>query len=467
MNKKIVCLLACMFLFFYTLNYLTPLSFGDDYLYSFVWQGNPMNVPLTEDAVRVSSLKDLFKSQISHYYTWSGRAVSHIIAQLYLWIGKGVFNFFNAFVSVLLIVEIYWFACKGKISLDFSPGMLIGAFFAVWAFSPDFSHVFLWLTGACNYLWTVVFLLGFLLPYVHKFYFSNEKMVNNKWFVFVMFFFGIIAGCSNENTVCWIILLLLVFIFMNRKKDEIEFWMVTGIAGLIVGYLFLMFAPGNIVRLLAETKGAHWLTWVEIKENMFLLIIIFFFFHVFLWYFNLRSIYSLSKNNKTRVEVEKELLFAKIMCITSFCMTNMMIFSPTFPPRSAFFGTVLLIIVSCILLRIQEEYEITIVKESAKKIFCAFGTIYFVITAVATFYGTYYTHVQNLEFISFIKSSDYAKINILEVNSIRPVNDMVRNASWFHLMTTRMSENEKDWRNVAFSRYYGIKGIRMLEKDAK
>ena len=254
---------------------------------------------------------------------------------------------------------------------------------------------------------------------------------------------------------------------MNRKKDEIEFWMVTGIAGLIVGYLFLMFAPGNIVRLLAETKGAPWLTWVEIKENMFLLIIIFFFFHVFLWYFNLRSIYSLSKNNKTRVEVEKELLFAKIMCITSFCMTNMMIFSPTFPPRSAFFGTVLLIIVSCILLRIQEEYEITIVKESAKKIFCAFGTIYFVITAVATFYGTYYTHVQNLEFISFIKSSDYAKINILEVNSIRPVNDMVRNASWFHLMTTRMSENEKDWRNVAFSRYYGIKGIRMLEKDAK
>ena len=67
-----------------------------------------MNVPLTEDAVRVSSLKDLFKSQISHYYTWSGRAVSHIIAQLYLWLGKGVFNFFNAFVSVLLIVEIYW-----------------------------------------------------------------------------------------------------------------------------------------------------------------------------------------------------------------------------------------------------------------------------------------------------------------------------------------------------------------------
>ena len=27
-----------------------------------------------------------------------------------------------------------------------------------------------------------------------------------------------------------------------------------------------------------------------------------------------------------------------------------------------------------------------------------------------------------------------------------------------------MSEDENDWRNVAFARYYGLKGIRMIEK---
>ena len=442
------------------------MSFGDDYLYSFVWQGKPMNVPLTEDAIRVSSLKDLFESQISHYYTWSGRIVSHTIAQLFLWFGKGTFSFINAFISVVLIAEIYWCACKGRISLSFSPGMLIGVFFAVWAFSPDFSHVFLWLTGACNYLWTTVFMLGFLLPYVRKYYFINEKIADNNWFILVMSFLGVIAGCSNENNVCWIILILLVFVFMNRKKSEIELWMFTGVAGLIVGYLLLMFAPGNMVRLLAETKGAHWVTWAEIKENIVLLFIIFFFFHIFLWYFNLRSLYSLSKN-KANKEAAKEILLAKIMCITSFCMTFMMIFSPTFPPRSTFLGTVLLIIVSFTLFRVQEEYGITLIRDSAQKFLSVVATIFFVITAAATFYGSYYTHVQSLELLSFIKSSDYARSDVIEVNSLHPVNDMVRKASWFHIMTTEMSDNENDWSNVAFSRYYGIKGIRMVKKDAE
>ena len=44
---------------------------------------------------------------------------------------------------------------------------------------------------------------------------------------------------------------------------------------------------------------------------------------------------------------------------------------------------------------------------------------------------------------------------------------MVRKASWFHLMKIEMSNNEKDWHNVAFSRYYGIKGIRVVKEDAE
>ena len=30
-----------------------------------------------------------------------------------------------------------------------------------------------------------------------------------------------------------------------------------------------------------------------------------------------------------------------------------------------------------------------------------------------------------------------------------------------------MSDNENDWRNVAFSRYYGIKGIRMIKQESE
>ena len=428
-----------------------------------------MNLPLTEDARRVLSWKELFVSQMSHYYTWSGRVVSHTIAQLFLWLGKDSFNFVNAFVSVFLIAEIYWCSYKGNVSLSFETGMLWWVFFSVWAFSPDFSHIFLWLTGACNYLWTVVFLLAFLMPYVHNYYFLEEKNThNNKWFSFVMFFFGIIAGCSNENCICWIILILLIFIYyINKRRNKIVLWMLTGVAGLIVGYLLLMLAPGNLERLLAETKGVPWITTIKIKENIAVLFLVSIFFHIFLWYFNLRSLGSLCGNERSNLELAKDVLLVKILCATSFCMSFMMIFSPTFPPRSAFPGTVLLIISSCILLRIQEEYVITLIKESAKKVLCSIGVIYFVITSVATFYGSYYTHEQILKFLAFVNSSDYNKSHVIEVNSLLTIDENVRLASCFHIMTLEMSDNANDWRNVAFSRYYGIKGIRMMKKDAE
>ena len=115
MNKSTSILLGGMFSFFYILNYLMPLAFGDDYLYAFIWQGNPMYVPLAEDAVRITSLQDLLVSQYSFYHTWSGRVINNTLSQFFVWAGKDVFNAFNSVVCVLLVLEIYWCANKGKI----------------------------------------------------------------------------------------------------------------------------------------------------------------------------------------------------------------------------------------------------------------------------------------------------------------------------------------------------------------
>ena len=101
-SKHNLSVLTAVFLFFYLLNYLMPMTFGDDYLYSFIWQGKPMFVPLTEEALRCSSVVDVIHSQWSHYFTWSGRVVSHTLAQLLLWGGKDFFNVCNACVSSIL-----------------------------------------------------------------------------------------------------------------------------------------------------------------------------------------------------------------------------------------------------------------------------------------------------------------------------------------------------------------------------
>lgn len=462
LNKSLYLLLA-FFLFFYIFNYLTPMCFGDDYVYSFIWQGHSEYEPLTKEAMRVASFQDLLTSQWSHYFTWSGRTVSHIIAQFFLWMGKDVFNIFNALISVLLIMEIYWCANKGIITLDFKISRLVFIFFALWAFTLSFSTVFFWLSAACNYLWTAVLLLGFLLPYVYKYYYTEEKIGNNNWFGFLMFFFGLITGWTNENSICWIILVLLVFSYVNRKRNELERWMIAGLAGLIIGYTLLMLAPGNISRLQAETGSlSGWLSTGMAKLNirMFTGALC---FQFILWYFSLRTLFLLPKRVINSKVITQERSFVWALCLLSFSMTSMMLFSPNFPPRSAFPGTVQLIIASSVLFRVLEECGQEIIKKNAKKFLCVVGAVYFLMSATASLYGFYDYYMQVQKLLSFVNHSEQAKKVIVTVPSFAPVSETIANMSGLHILFYKMTEDENDWRNVAFSRYYGIKGIRMVK----
>ena len=181
-NKKSWIVIFLIFLFMFIFNYLSPISFGDDYVYSFVWTGQSIYKPLPPDVARVASWQDLFHSQWSHYFTWGGRTVAHVLAQFFLWKGKTLFNIANALISVLLVFELYWCINKGKITFQFDCRTIIWIFFLLWACTPGFGVVFFWITGACNYLWTNVILLGFLLPYFCKYYNSERVLCANRFY---------------------------------------------------------------------------------------------------------------------------------------------------------------------------------------------------------------------------------------------------------------------------------------------
>ena len=200
---------------------------------------------------------------------------------------------------------------------------------------------------------------------------------------------------------------------------------------------------------------------------MALLILLLLYFEIVLWIFNLHSLHTLGGSAQGNKGLGKEVLLVKIMCAASFGMTFMMLFSPNFLPRSAFSGSVFLIIAACMLLRIQDEYAIILISKRVKRAVCVVGMLFFVITTVATFYGSYYYGEQVRDIVAQVKASDYAKKTVINVSSIRPVHDVINTASYYHLNFYKMSDDEKDWRNVAFARYYGIKGIRMVKYEAE
>ena len=473
MNKYIKVLLFCIFTFLYLLNHLMPLAFGDDYLYAFIWQGNPMYVPLTESAVKVSSLKDLITSQISFYYTWSGRVINNTLSQLFAWAGKDVFNIFNALASVLLVLEVYWCANKGKITFKFDINRLAWLFLFFWMITPSFPSVVFWLVGSCHYLWPAVFLTGFLIPFVRKHYSLKNEVEKNFWFSCFMFIFGIIAGCTNENSVCWVILILLIFVLKKWKLQTMESWMYLGLVGLILGYAILMLSPGNYARLLA-THDSNWFNQATMKEN-FLAFARILVYQFLLWYFCLRSlpqIYNrlqMSEAPKNE-EIKKELVLIKALCITAMGMSAIMLFSPEFHERSAFPGTVHLIIITGIILRIQTEYGIGLLQQNAKKFLACVGVIGFIVSAGFTLRHLYHHHVYNenlLSQVAALKENGNESQIILKIEPFTEPDKVESFLSGYHTFDINASKEANSWTNVSFARYYGLKGISVLDEDGK
>lgn len=456
------------FIFLYFLNWLMPLAFGDDYLYAFIWQGNPMYVPLTEDAVRISSLQELLSSQIAFYYTWSGRVVNNTLSQLFVWAGKDIFNFFNALASVLLVLEIYWCSNKGRITFNFNTSRLAWVFLFFWLFTPSFPSVVFWLVGACHYLWPAVFLIGFLIPFIYKYYFSDIEVERNRWFGFGMFFFGIMAGCTNENSVCWVILLLLIFILKNRKLQAVESWMYTGVAGLALGYAALMFSPGNFARLVA-THGNGWFNQAKLLENLhiFALVLV---IQLLLWHFCLRSLpriyHTLPTCTETeRAELRKDLILIKTLSIIALGMSVIMLFSPEFHLRSAFPGTVQLMIVTSIILRIQKDYSIELLRQNVKKFLTYTSVIFLVVSAGFTLQHLYDHYVYNeklLSHVAALKRNGSDMQSILYVEPFPEPSKIKDLLSGKHAFNMNVTEEPNSWINVAFARYYGIKGVCLL-----
>lgn len=221
-------IVSISFITFYIYNLLTPLM-SDDLLF---------------DKSLYHSVADIFIQEYWQYMTWNGRSVLQIILKIFSILPKSIFNVFNSICYVWTMLLIYW-NIRARKEYDYFLYVLINVL--VWVFAVDFSQTMLWLGGACNYLWGVMIILSFITAY--RYLMKKTEVKNELIIVIGMFFMGILAGWGNENTSGGAILIVLLFtaiyFYENRKLEK---WMVSGIGGMAIGFLFLLLAPGNKVR---------------------------------------------------------------------------------------------------------------------------------------------------------------------------------------------------------------------------
>lgn len=471
MNKKALIVLIIIYLIMLGLNFLVPLYYGDDYVYAFIWPNQFMNIPLPENVVNVNSVTDLIISQWRHYFTCNGRTIAHLFVQFFVWQGKWLFNLINPLVFVLLILQIHWISNEGSISFqNLRASNICWIFFVLWAFVADFYSVYLWLAGACNYLWSVVILLFFLMPYVRYFFSIGNNITHICIFKFLFFCLGVCAGWGNENTICWIILLLSFWLYKLYKKKQTESWMTYGFIGLCLGYALLIFAPGNAVRTnyyLENYFMNNWLTIfsVELIKTRLINFGTVEYLQIMLWYYILTSFRRL--DNKDKFD-NKYCILAKWCCGLSLLFNIIMLLTPEFPLRSGFASLVFITIAVSLITRVHNikgDYFNDFALK--KKLTFGAGMVF-----VVTLFGTYLGYFQIYDYDSDLqKKIQYHKqlnaATVLEITEYKYKEqlNMLYKISGGHLMQATLSTNENHWQNVAVARYYGIKGIRMVDGE--
>ena len=246
--------------FFFVRTTLLPLS-HDDYAYAFIWDGEhggnleqmQFGSEEVETRQRVESLNDIYQSMESHYFTWGGRIFAHGLAQLFIWLGKPIFDVANTIIFIFLVLTIINLS---NTWLKISRQALVWIFLSLFLFSAASLMSLFWLTGACNYMWMSFFQLFFLTPYVKAL--RSGEAGNSILNFLLMILLGLAAGWSNEAGALATVCLTIFFVIMCKAREVFRLWMVAGLVALMIGCAFMIFAPGNFARLEFAHPNFHY-----------------------------------------------------------------------------------------------------------------------------------------------------------------------------------------------------------------
>ena len=226
---------------------------------------------------QIKEFGDILESQVWHYLNWGGRTVAHTLLQFLLWGGDTLCNIANTLFFAGLTV---FLATAPRRKRDYMMVLLAGSMLV--AFNPNILETLFWQSGTVNYLYMTV--LMFPLVWVYLRYFKKEyhfvegkstagkgagestetnplngesretdseeiSLPQNILYAFGMFFWGLIAGWTNENMGPTLFLLTVVTeILLLRKKKKVPLWMFAGSVSLAIGCAAMILAPGNSGR---------------------------------------------------------------------------------------------------------------------------------------------------------------------------------------------------------------------------
>lgn len=445
-NKKILFYLViiCAFVLIYIFNSKTFLAI-DDFVYPFKFSRMP-----NSNTKLISNPLEIFSSMATHYKTWGGRVLSHFLLQLVFFIGIPFFNIFNSFMFVLLGIIMYKFInIKDKYNII----ILFFIYFMLYSLIPSPATTIMWKSGSANYLWITVLVLG--ICYIYKKYYDNDNYIKcNILNNILLFIYGLLCGCSNENVGCAVIVLEILYIIGYKKKyNKVPIWAILGLVGTIIGYLFLVLAPGNYIRL---DSRYHYVKIGSIP-NRIIDLTIFTLSHIgeLIILVITSFIFLIIKYKKH--SIIKDYFHQFVFIITSIVSIYSLVISPMYPIRCLFFPFICLLIVFI--------YNISYINFDNIKIK---RSMYVLICILIVILGIDY--IKQYKYICESNKVISNEINYIRLQKSKGINDIVidkmykgrgRYNIYSELEFVCLEDNV--WVNSWVSKYYGINSIYALE----
>ena len=139
-----------------------------------------------------------------------------------------------------------------------------------------------------------------------------------------------------------------------------------------------------------------------------------------------------------------------------------MLLTPEFPARSGFASLVFLLVATITLIRIQSTPKIKLIDTFSQSFIAVISSFYFLISLCAPFAGMLSTYQYDKNVLELVKQNKAIQSQaVLEIPPPPVHSEVLLNVSGRHLVRPCLKGNENEWENVAFARYYDIKGIRV------
>lgn len=227
-----ICILSAIA--FYILACYTPL-YVDDYFFDFF--------------AAPEELKNIPAYRYFSFYTdrFAGvsRFIPHLAVAFTQWSGKWLFNILSTLGYMSLCILLSRAATHDK-----TKQIQLAAISAalLWFILPGFFQAFLWMSGACNYLFVAILVVFFYLSFT-----SSHNTTVNWWQAPLWFIYGFITGWTNEGFIVGLAAGCTLHLLLNRNQFRgRRLWLY---CGLICGAIPLCLSPLNITRFMVGHSG--------------------------------------------------------------------------------------------------------------------------------------------------------------------------------------------------------------------